>query len=458
MAIDLETGHSDEGDPWAAFENRETGDIVVHIARIDGLTIVVNTINGKIYRGQSFRDIADQFLGDSRLALPVDNEKSNVVLHPRSLFSVFVFTAILMSDFIKSPAFASSTVSRHEHLHSETFTLKLFDTNSSAREYFQVSTSWPLISGATLAGMMMFGGYRAEAPIPMISLPGSNVVWSPSDESATNERDIITISSLPDIVANDSGGSASLRDYADLISYDLIDGKLTISLHSIEYHSKSIPINNPLSLDAMADHPNIIFNAALSGYDMRLYSVDPPYSVHFDNVQSDISAGVIRGQSENEINRVSAAIKETEIKSNGGFYSLVFGPLDNDNVIIVDGLRGSDEGVALLKGEDLGALGPDREEVGINKDIKDDSGTDIGYASYQLASELSPEIILTDQTDIVAYVGGNVEIYGFQLGQDRLVFIEQTAPADWIQSIELIGNSLIFLGVGGATVTLHDVL
>ncbi|MEM9762360.1 MAG: hypothetical protein AAF968_07620 [Pseudomonadota bacterium] len=52
LAVEVELGETDEGDPWAAFCNANTGDVVVHIARLDGYYLVEAGVLGRAIEGR----------------------------------------------------------------------------------------------------------------------------------------------------------------------------------------------------------------------------------------------------------------------------------------------------------------------------------------------------------------------------------------------------------------------
>lgn len=103
MRVGFEWGQSDEGDPWAVFEQTDTAEIVVHIARIDGGLVVVNAATGTAYRGCDFRSVTDQMLRDAPLVLPREGEGgAKVIVHPRSVLTAFVAAAVVMAEIARN--------------------------------------------------------------------------------------------------------------------------------------------------------------------------------------------------------------------------------------------------------------------------------------------------------------------------------------------------------------------
>jgi hypothetical protein len=109
LRVVVDSGLSDEGEPWAVFEQCDTGDVIVHIARIDGELVVVNAITNQVYRGANFRSVTDQMLRDAPLAMPREPAHSNVVIHPRAVLTAFVAAAVVLTEMVRGidPAHAA---------------------------------------------------------------------------------------------------------------------------------------------------------------------------------------------------------------------------------------------------------------------------------------------------------------------------------------------------------------
>ncbi|BAT57585.1 hypothetical protein GJW-30_1_00092 [Variibacter gotjawalensis] len=96
LPVSLNFGKTDEEEPWAVFENDETGDVLVQIARLDGSIVVVNSQFKKVYRGNSLRNITDQILADHNGVSR--NKATNVIYLPSAVLTAFVASAVLISD------------------------------------------------------------------------------------------------------------------------------------------------------------------------------------------------------------------------------------------------------------------------------------------------------------------------------------------------------------------------
>jgi len=101
------TGWSDEGDPWAVFERQGTGDVVVHVARIDTVLVVVDVAQYRMYRGADLRAAADQLMADVVPIAQLPRDRTNVVMHPRMGMTMFVGAALVAAS-LADPASADA--------------------------------------------------------------------------------------------------------------------------------------------------------------------------------------------------------------------------------------------------------------------------------------------------------------------------------------------------------------
>jgi hypothetical protein len=70
---------------------------------------------------------------------------------------------------------------------------------------------------------------------------------------------------------------------------------------------------------------------------------------------------------------------------------------------------------------------------------------------YLLVSELSQSINLApDLNNILVYAGGDVMVSGFEFGRDRIVFIEDFTPSDWLASVNVVGMDVVLVGQCGS--------
>ena len=120
LNIDTDRGRTDEGEPWFLFCRPDTGDMIVHFAKIDGLFIAASAMSDRVLRGTDFRDLVDQVVATQPLVLPRDDNRKNgkptkLFLHPSVMLTAFVATALLhaeqsdLLDFDEDVALADKT-------------------------------------------------------------------------------------------------------------------------------------------------------------------------------------------------------------------------------------------------------------------------------------------------------------------------------------------------------------
>lgn len=114
IGLDTDRGLSDEGDPWFAFCRGETGEVIVHFARFDGLYVIgITALGDRVLRGQDFRSLIDAFLSGETdvVVIPQTSEKvRRLVIHPNALMVAFVATILLLSDGLKGSAAAMDSI------------------------------------------------------------------------------------------------------------------------------------------------------------------------------------------------------------------------------------------------------------------------------------------------------------------------------------------------------------
>ncbi|KAA5606777.1 hypothetical protein F1188_05460 [Roseospira marina] len=68
LTVETDSGMTDEGDPWFVFANPNTGDVIAHLARIDGRFVAAGANAGVVLDGRDFRDVVDKIMASQPLA------------------------------------------------------------------------------------------------------------------------------------------------------------------------------------------------------------------------------------------------------------------------------------------------------------------------------------------------------------------------------------------------------
>lgn len=97
LPIICETGVSDEGDPWVIFLREDTGDVIAHIAKIDGQVMAASAATGDVVCGPSFRTVMDKVVRSQPLVLPSSSLGDRIHLHPSTVIIAFIATALAWS-------------------------------------------------------------------------------------------------------------------------------------------------------------------------------------------------------------------------------------------------------------------------------------------------------------------------------------------------------------------------
>jgi len=90
VPLETERGLSDEGDPWFVFCHRETGDVIIHFARIDGYYIVASPALDTCARGREFRPLIESLLKSHPVVVPKSTSNGKLVIHPAALLVALV--------------------------------------------------------------------------------------------------------------------------------------------------------------------------------------------------------------------------------------------------------------------------------------------------------------------------------------------------------------------------------
>ncbi len=98
FGVDVEHGLSDEGEPWCVFCSRITGDVVIHVACIDGRFMFDSSTLPRPIEGASFTRCAERFFEDVSLPMPLAQRRDRVLLHPSALLASLFITVLLYAQ------------------------------------------------------------------------------------------------------------------------------------------------------------------------------------------------------------------------------------------------------------------------------------------------------------------------------------------------------------------------
>jgi len=99
LPISIDSGLTDEGEPWAIILRDDTGDVLLHMARLDGTFVVVSAAGPIAQRGESLRAVLDAAVQTGGLAMLTRHSPSRdseiLRLHPAALLAAFIATALV---------------------------------------------------------------------------------------------------------------------------------------------------------------------------------------------------------------------------------------------------------------------------------------------------------------------------------------------------------------------------
>lgn len=109
LPISIDSGLTDEGEPWAIVLRDDTGDVLLHMARLNGTFVVVSAAGPIAQRGDSLRAVLDAAVRNGGLAMltrhsaPRDSEILR--LHPAALLAAFIAAALVHTQTSQAALF-----------------------------------------------------------------------------------------------------------------------------------------------------------------------------------------------------------------------------------------------------------------------------------------------------------------------------------------------------------------
>ena len=158
LTLDVERGVTDEGDPWFAF-CRPDGEVLIHLARYDGLYRLHSPALSSPLIGRSFVELTKAFSNQVPLQITLQrNNGPRVFVHPAAMLAVVIGTIFVASNEVvfspqtsdsdKKTDDVSEVTASHKALLQSTFQLYIENFFSWLRDgtIFQQATHLTLIS------------------------------------------------------------------------------------------------------------------------------------------------------------------------------------------------------------------------------------------------------------------------------------------------------------------------
>jgi hypothetical protein len=98
IRVGTDRGISDEGDPWFVFFRADDGEVVIHLARIDGEYVLAGSAYQDVARGADFQALVGNLIANHPMVRSDnDKKKSNILMHPAAMLIAIIGTAFFKS-------------------------------------------------------------------------------------------------------------------------------------------------------------------------------------------------------------------------------------------------------------------------------------------------------------------------------------------------------------------------
>ncbi len=453
--VTVHTGQSDEGDPWAVFEQDRTGTVVVHVARVDGMLVIADVVRERIHRGRDFRTLADRLLADAPLALPQGGSNDKVVLHPRIVIVAFVAAAIAASEFAR-PASAEAvqdqtTAPPPVAPQPETAPEKMAGRDAVSALSSSSAGGQTLAQNVAIAGLAASLAALSVQPAgadPDLILPGGAVAdpsTAPAQGLVTSALDAVRLEWISPLDAE----------------VDLVDSGLAPAVPVAR--AQGADPAPPAAVSSRAEVPSTAQELALAPTDDTagptaqpprnepppeavVHGAErmPPGPVRTEEAGTGLGSAPDTPSAAMVLEHVTASVKILDAMALPDF--------------------GSDDGPngAIILG--LGSLAPAQESIdltGADTLVTEahPTATLAVQERFVLAQDPASQLVLdADMPNVIVYLGGDVSVTGFTFGRDRIAFIEDTAAPDWLVSVEIHQDDVVLVGQDGGSVTLLGAL
>jgi len=112
LPVSIDSGLTDEGEPWAIVLREDTGDVLLHMARLDGSFVVVSAAGSVAQRGKSLRAVLDTAVRTGSLAMLTRSsaaaDSEILRLHPATLIAAFITAAWVNTETSQSDLLQAS--------------------------------------------------------------------------------------------------------------------------------------------------------------------------------------------------------------------------------------------------------------------------------------------------------------------------------------------------------------
>ena len=459
--VSTQTGQSDEGDPWAVLERHGTGEVVVHLARIDGELIVADVVRERTYRGSDFRSLAEKLMADAPLTLPRIEDRGNVVLHPRMVMIAFVAAAFVLSEF------AAPSAAEAEEFEGDASVVPQPKADQGQME----SSSAPLnidLVDKTSARDGLGGMGAAQITALTAGLYALSLHLMPNPDVIEGQVGV------PESAELEQTSSLDNPTYAPFTLSPLFENPNLLVLSAKEPDTLSLVEDTPVQGEA--DMKSIARLSVESDANSAILSIAVSLQVQ-DDTTFEVPAIAFKQSSYKQDSTSQVSVSDgptaepTIALSEQSISAVEVFNLVSASVIVVDkswlpvfNFDGDVEGAVVVRSSDFSDTGINVAELAsIPALLAPEANMPLDAILppidfYLLVGELSQSIHLTpDLSNILIYASGDVEVSGFTFGRDSIVFIEDFTPLDWLESVNVVDLDVVLVGQGGSVTLLGAV-
>ena len=421
--VSTQTGQSDEGDPWAVLERHSTGEVMVHLARIDGELIVADVVRERTYRGSDFRSLAEKLMADAPLTLPRIEDRGNVVLHPRMVMIAFVAAAFVLSEF------AVPSAAEADEFEGDAGVVPQPKADQGQME----SSSAPLnidLVDKTSARDGLGGMGAAQITALTAGLYALSLHLMPNPDVIEDQVRV------PENAELEQTSSLHNPTYTTFTLSPLVESDANSAILSI-----AVPLQ--VQDDTTFEVPAIAFKQSS-------YKQDSTSQVSVSDGPTAEPTIALSAQSINAVevfNLVSASV----IVLDKAWLPVFHFDGDVEGAVVVKLSDFSDTGINVAELASIPAVFEPEANMPLDAILPP-------IDHYSLVSELTQSIHLNpDLSNILIYTSGDVEVSGFTFGRDSIVFMEDFTPLDWLESVNVVDLDVVLVGQGGSVTLLGAV-
>lgn len=280
IAVVPDMGVSDEGEPWFAFCRADTGDVVVHCARINGLFVANSVAFNETFRGRELRDVINSILKSAHFTSATTIADKRLYLHPFAVLTAFIAAALLFSK--EASAHDHGAAPRgHGHGHGEAAFDKVFAAIKAA------ITDGLAGNAAAPGNPVGTDPFDLSGPVSLAALLSATLVSTPTSASGD-----LVLTSDATTALNQYDGYSSVFDSSPLV---VLDGAVPHSSVPAPDQPSSIPWTLPTNVsgldaalsDTKVGSPNSLESPALSiTHQSLLASGDESSAPHLNSAQA----------------------------------------------------------------------------------------------------------------------------------------------------------------------------